>query len=147
MESLDLDKATPENYSLELARTSSLIKQYDRAIQSLEQPPEIELEPGSIIYNCLDLTYSTCNHWEGIEAYIIKEKGEEEETGLYVAIPDKHYWYKESKFNEKPLSVIRMGKWALYQFQVRKYQNRITQHRYLTKKLRKLVTQVVQAKG
>jgi hypothetical protein len=147
MKSPDFGKRTPENYGLELARISGLIKQYDRAIESLRQPSEIELDPGNIITECLDLAYSNCRYWEGIEAYITREKGKEDESGLYVAIPINHPWYKESEFDEKPLSVIRIGKWALCQFKVRKYQGRLIQYRYLSNKLNKLTKQAVKVEG
>lgn len=137
----------PENYGLELARVSSLIKRYDGAIQSLSSNSEIELMPRSIIHDYLDLDYSICSYWEGIEAYITKKKGRKEESGLYVAIPVHHPWYNKPEFSEEPLSVLRLGEWAMYQFWIRNKQNGVTQNRYLTNKLKKLISEVVKTEG
>lgn len=137
----------PENYGLELARVSNLIKRYDGAIQSLSSNSEIELMPGSIIHNYLDLDYSICNYWEGIEAYITKKKGRKEELGLYVAIPVRHPWYNKPEFSEEPLSVLRLGEWALYQMKIRNYKDKKKQKTHSHSKMKKFIAEAVYAKG
>ena len=139
------DNPRPENYGLELGRLSSLIQAYETAIINLEKPMEIKFEPGSIITNCLGFTYSTCVLWEGIEEYIAMDK--DGKPYLYLAIPLNHPWYKEPEFSEKPLSCIRIGKWALYQMKIRNYKDKKKQKTHSSLIPSKFIAEAVYAKG